>query len=128
MSTSDNKKYQVQVVIHLSVAIFCALFGVIYEKFSHNIYSYYMIYAFAVPLVCGAFPYAILALRGTRVPNERAIRFWNSAIATFTVGSVFRGVLDLYGSTNKLSVVYPIAGAVLVVLTIVSLIRGRKRD
>ena len=101
LSTSDNKKYQVQVVIHLSVA---------------------------VPLVCGAFPYAILALRGTRIPNEKAMRFWNSAIATFTVGSVFRGVLDLYGSTNKLSVVYPIAGAVLVVLTIVSLIRGRKRD
>ena len=123
---SDNKKYQAQVVIHLSVAVFCALFGAVYEKFSHFIYSYYMIYAFAIPLVCGALPYAILALRSTRTPNERAMRFWNSAIATFTVGSVFRGVLDLYGSTNKLSIVYPMAGGVLVVLTIVSLILGKK--
>ena len=34
-----------------------ALFGAIYELFSHDVYSYYMIYAFAIPLLMGVLPY-----------------------------------------------------------------------
>ena len=127
LSTSDNLKYLRHLVGHLFVAIFCALFGAIYELFGHKIYSYYMIYAFAIPLVCGASVYAVLALWGKKEPNIRAMRLWNSAIATFTIGSLFRGVLHIYGTTNRLIIVYPVVGIMLVAATVICLIRsGRK--
>lgn len=127
MSMSDNQKYQRQVVIHLSVAIFCALFGGIYEYFSHQVYSYFMIYAFAIPLVCGAFLYAILSFLSTREPNMRAMWFWNSAIAAFTIGCLFKGVLDIYGTTNKLLIVYPVVGVIMTIMALVSLVRAGKK-
>ena len=34
-------------------------------------------------------------------------------IYTFAVGSIFRGILDIYGTTNALSAVYWWAGVVL---------------
>lgn len=127
LSMSDNRKYLSQVIAHLAVAVFCALFGAIYEIFSHQVYSYFMIYAFAIPLVCGALPYAILAWRSMREPDARTMRFWNWAIAAFTLGSLFKGVLDIYGTTNKWLVVYPVIGGVMVVLTLVSGLM-RKKD
>ena len=36
--------------VYLLVSLFCALFGAVYEVFSHEVYSFYMIYAFAFPL------------------------------------------------------------------------------
>ena len=97
----------------MAVSAFLAFFGAIYEYYSHQVYSYYMIYAFAIPLVMGALPYGIIALQDQYRPRGSALHLWNSAIAAFTVGSLFKGVLDIYGTTNKLVAVYPIAGGAL---------------
>lgn len=40
---------------YILVSFGCLLFGLIYERFSQELYSYYMIYIFIVPLVGGAF-------------------------------------------------------------------------
>ena len=42
--------------VYLSVTVFSALFGAVYELFSHGVYSYCMIYAFAFPLLLGDIP------------------------------------------------------------------------
>ena len=89
-----------------------ALFGGIYEIFSHQVYSYYMIYAFAIPLLLGVLVYAVF-LFYDRCPGRVARNLWNSGVATLGVGCVFRGVLDIYGTTNALIIVYPVAGALL---------------
>ena len=91
---------------------FLALFGAIYEKFSHEVYSYHMIYAFAVPLLLGVLPDAALLLGNRRI-SRVTLRLWNYGIATLSVGSVFQGALEIYGTTNSLSIVYPIAGGAL---------------
>lgn len=75
-----------------------------------------MIYAFAIPLVLGAIPLFGIGLFGKIVPGRFSLNAWNSGIATLTVGSFFKGVLDIYGTTNKLITVYPIV-AVLFILT-----------
>ena len=210
--------------IYLAAAIFCALFGAIYEFFSHGVFSFFMIYAFAIPLAAGAFPLLWIALRtrkhtgqedlrdcegfrdcdgmsidepyfneaGTDEPccnetrtyapfpgeaaeaesdgsetwfmdivrnpeNERAesrrripvsrqedevvysaapkrmfhfpgsleLNAWGSGIAAMTVGSIFRGVLDIYGTTNKLVIVYPVVGTVMMTFGLVSFIMGK---
>lgn len=111
MYTSVNtlKKH---LIFNLAGTLFLVLFGAIYETFSHGVFSFYMIYAFAFPLVLGVTLYLIL-LFVRKYPNRVFLNLWNSAIATFSVGSVFQGVLEIYGTTNSLSVVYPAVGGIL---------------
>jgi len=108
--------------MQLISAVWFSFFGAVYEHFSHEVYSYYMIYAFAIPLVMGAVPYSIMALKQYH-PDRIFLHLWDSAIITFTVGSIFRGVLDIYGTTNSLLIVYPIAGLILTVLALLKLQR-----
>lgn len=127
MFTSDDTKKDMinSAFWHLIFALFCALFGAIYELFSHEVYSFYMIYAFAIPLVLGTLTQHILA--GLTHINMKglALSFWNMAVVTLTIGCLFKGVLDIYGTTNKLILVYPAASAVLFVLAFIFLIVQR---
>lgn len=252
MVTSDKKtaaeyadKLTRYSFIYLAAAIFCALFGAVYEFFSHGVFSFFMIYAFAIPLAAGTFPLLWIALRtrkhigdedvrdddvrdddgmniydlchneveadidapylnersfdGPRlnereiddsginetgidgpcldetaeaesdgsetwfmeiagnVENEEAesrrripaggqeytevssaapkrmfhfpgsveLNAWGSGIAAMTMGSIFRGVLDIYGTTNKLVIVYPVVGTVMMTFGLVSFIMGK---
>ena len=95
---------------HLAAAALCALFGAVYERFSHGVYSYYMIYAFALPMMLGALPLLLLALRGRAFPGRTVLWLWNAGIAALTIGCLFRGALDIYGTTHRLTIVYPIVG------------------
>lgn len=135
----------------LIVSAVVLVFGMIYEHFSHEVYSAAMVYAFLIPLLGSALPYFLAAKRageaaggrgfsggaardlsadgrdgnsGNRVHRaadaERpaasvrkmriAENFWNSGIAALTVGCIFHGVLEIYGTTNQLMIVYWIAG------------------
>ena len=150
MFTSDRKKaveyaYKLfnYACICLTAAIFCALFGAVYEVFSHGVFSFYMIYAFAIPLCLGTFPLMIILLCAGRktekleiidlkeaetlyeedrywensclylFPGRTALNAWFSGIAALTAGCLFQGVLEIYGTTNRLIVVYPVAGVLL---------------
>lgn len=105
---------------------FLALFGAVYELFSHEVYSYFMIYAFAVPLIFGVLPYTLLLI-SRKVPGRAALNLWNSGIATLSVGCVFRGVLEIYGTTNSFSVIYPVSGLLLLTAGLITGIVGLKR-
>ena len=115
MYTSDTKKYEKVALIYLIVSVFCALFGAIYEHFSHGVYSYFMLYAFAFPLAGGALPALLISLR-TAEFSPWSISEWlyHSGIATFTVGSIIQGVLEIYGTTNRLTQWYWYVGAALI--------------
>ncbi len=104
---------------HLIASGFLAFFGGIYEFFSHGVYSGWMIFAFAVPLLLGALPYVLLLHRG-KAPGWVFLNLWNSGVACLSVGCVFQGVLAIYGTTNALIVVYPIAGGLLLLLGLTS--------
>ena len=98
-------------LIYLIASLFCVLFGMVYEIFSHEVYSYYMIYAFAFPLVGGTLPFQFIAVIGIkRFPHRFAGKLYHSGIAALTVGSIVRGVLDIYGTTNALADYYWIIG------------------
>lgn len=114
-----EKQLKQHLLFNIIGTCFLALFGAIYEVFSHEVYSYFMLYAFAIPLLMGVLPYSILLIM-EKYPDRKFLNLWNTAIATFSVGSVFAGVLAIYGTTNSLIIVYPIAGAVLVLLSLLS--------
>ena len=127
MFTSDNIRTLHNAVGYTAAAAFTALFGGIYEIFSHEVYSYCMIYAFAIPLMCGVLPLLLIGLSHKRQPSPTALRLYNSGIAALTVGCAFSGVLEIYGTTNKLVWIYYIAGAVLVISGITAYALGHVR-
>lgn len=117
--TSDTKKYAKVAFIYLLISIFCALFGAVYEHFSYGVYSYYMIYAFAFPLVGGVLPALSFCLLGIKkYPGAVARNLYHYGIATFTVGSIIQGVLEIYGTTNSLIQWYWLAGIALVTMAV----------
>ena len=118
MYTSDHKtaaaEYLKRARTYLILTIACCLIGAVYEHFSFGVYSYFMLYAFAVPMVCGVLPALFLA--SSRQPSEIprwSIKLWDAGIAVWTVGAFFRGILEIYGTASALTKWYRIAGSIL---------------
>ena len=130
--TSDTKRYNKIALFYLLVSVFLALFGAIYEHFSFGVYSYFMLYAFAFPLVGGVLPALGLSLysRAT-APWPIAAWLYRAGIATLSIGSVIRGVLDIYGTENDLTIWYWYVGGGLWtlggILSIISILKKYNR-
>ena len=97
--------------IYLLASLFCVLFGAVYEYYSHDVYSYYMIYAFVFPLAAGVLPFVLMFLSGhKRIPSRLTLNLYHSGIATLSVGSIMTGVMEIYGTTNDILQIYWIVG------------------
>ena len=120
MSTSGTDLPQQQILHHAAVSLcfaaFCAFFGAVYEHFSFGVYSYYMIYAFAAPLLNGIL--LVLAASGQRKLTYRTVLLMHGASLTFTVGSITAGIIRIYGTDHPLLRVYPAAAGILAVLAL----------
>ena len=101
---------------YLAASVFCALFGAVYELFSHGVFSYWMIYAFFFPLLLGAIPSFLLLRRGKAFPGMAAADCIDGGIAWLTVGSIVQGVLESYGTTNPLVKAFWLIGAGLLLI------------
>ena len=96
------------------VTAFVALFGAVYERFGHGVYSYYMIYAFAPPLLLGLIPALFFGTSKREIVSSRKGRhYWNAGVATVTVGCIFKGVLEIYGTDSPFFIGYLMIGAAL---------------
>jgi hypothetical protein len=123
---------------YLAASILIALAAAVYGLFSHGVYSYFMTYAFMIPLIAGALPHLVLAMRSADpgaagahetdadTEAEAQASKWKTldireaqlaVIATLTAGSILKGVLDIYGTTNRLLIAYPVIAAVLLAIT-----------
>lgn len=123
---------------YLIASIIVAAAGWLYELFSHGVYSNYMIYAFMVPLACGALPDLLAAARGSRSKKRsgcaRAAHATHdaapcaapglrlAAVVTLTTGSLIKGILDIFGTTNRLLVIYLIIGLALAIAALAAYI------
>ena len=127
MYISVNKKEQAVRTAHnyIKISLFIALFGAIYELFSHEVYSYHMIYAFVIPLAGGALPFLLIAMgRAKRYPGKISRSLYHAGIATLTVGSIMSGVLAIYGTTNNLLGAYWIIGGLLITGALLTIFRS----
>ena len=99
---------------YLALTIFCIVFAVVYESMSHGVYSNYMILAFLFPLIGGVVPcVALLALKSEVYIPEFSEVLYHSGVITLMIGSIFEGVLYIYGTTNSLSRVFWAMGGTL---------------
>ena len=106
-------------VLYLGITLFIALFGIVYEQFSHNVHTFYMWFAWIWPLIFGLIPYALFYfLPIKRVPGLLTECVYNFGVAMLTVRSVFKGVIIIYNTTNDTIVL------VYTILAVVSLLLG----
>ena len=121
---NTQRKYYTENVIkarrYLVAALLLAAAGAVYESFSHGVYSNYMIYAFAYPLIMGCLPYLADSRGIIKTAGPVGETLLLASIATLSIGSVIKGVLEIYGTTSFLTAVYPILGATLLIIGAVS--------
>ena len=111
MSTSVKRA-----VRYALAAAVCAVFGLIYEHFSFGVWSHFMGFAFLIPLLLGALP--ALLMRKERSPVTAQL--YGGFVLTLTLGSLVKGALDIYGTTNGKLIAYPILAGVMLLAAIVS--------
>ncbi len=119
MFTSEKNKSTVlkELFLYFGITVFIAVFGIVYEQFSHGINSLYMWFAWVWVLGFGVIPYLVLYLAPIkRVPGTLSECVYNLGVALITTRSIFIGVLEIYGKTNsKMVLVYTILAVVFLV-------------
>ena len=115
---------------YFAASMVIAVAAAVYGLFSHGVYSYYMTYAFMIPLLAGALPHLLTALKEadltTKLTGFNDIQL--AFVATLTAGSLLKGALDIYGTTNRLLIVYPIIALLMLVFFAVRLAQRFKRQ
>ena len=105
--------------IYLGITLFIALFGFVYEQFSHNVHTFYMWFAWIWPLIFGLIPYtSFYFLPIKQMPGTLTESVYNFGVAMLTVRSIFKGVVIIYNTTNDAMVL------VYTIMAIVSLVIG----
>lgn len=110
LSILDIKK-QLKIDSIFSLIIF--LFSIIYESFSHGVYSNYMMFAFLVPLILENL--LILFLLTNKKISNISNQFLQAGIVTWTIGAIIMGVLEIYGTTNQLVKFYFPVGLIYII-------------
>ena len=116
----NKKRFKKTVISYILITVFFFAFSRIYEAFSFGETSVHMHYLFAVPLVGGI----ILAILLKVLPylSRISLNLWNSAVAIFTTGTLFRGIVNLSGRSTTLDALYWYVGIGFVILTLLSIV------
>ena len=89
--------------------------------FSNGVYSIYMLGAFIFPLLLGCVVFFVFS-KQKKSPSLYSRYLYHSGVAAFTVGAFIEGILEIYGTTNRLTVYYWYIGATLFSAGIVAFI------
>ena len=104
-----------------SLALLCVVFTVIYEHFSHGAASSHMRAMFLMPLLGVALPALICFLTPLhRFVGRLPFNLWNSGMATWVVGCLFRGIVNISGRHTSLDRPYLVAGWVFITLSVIA--------
>ena len=101
------------VIVYLVSTFFLIAFNAIYSLFGHGVTSPYMSFAFAFSLVLGVGSFILLGI--LKLANRIAYNLYNAGIATLTVGSVLRGIIEIAGADTIYPSIYFLVGTLFVV-------------
>ena len=119
-----------------SLAVFCVIFTAVYESFSHGATSSHMRCMFLMPLVGCALPALVCLLTPLhRLVCRPAFNLWNSGLAVWAVGCLFRGIVNISGRFTDLDFIYWVTGWIFLaaavaweLIHLVILRRGRREE
>lgn len=64
-----------------------------------------MVLAFLYPMIGGTLPYFVIS-RLRRLPKPWTLYAWRAGVMTAMIGSLMRGALEIYGTSNRLTAAY----------------------
>ena len=119
LSILDINKIKKSMISYLVFSIILLIFGIVYELFSHGIISYFMILSFLYPLILGTLLNFLFYKRIIKkLPTKLSSNLYFSTILSLSIGSITKGILDIYGTTNNLIIIFPIISIVLFILAV----------
>ena len=86
-----------------------------------------MAFCFLPTLLLGALPFGVIYFAKLKMPDRMSFNLYNSGVASLAVGFVFRGVLEIYGTTNLLGEVYFFTAVLFIAASFVSFMTRRRR-
>ncbi len=123
LCTSENDKralYKRNMLIYLGLTIFCIVFFIVYDRFSHNVRSAYMTFLFLFPLILGFFPSLIsLKFPALRKQGQWSRNLYHSGVAALTVSSLLRGIFEIAGTASDYQEWLMLIGGILLLCGIV---------
>lgn len=126
MYTLDiNKRIKKSIILYFFISIFLIVFDRIYAIFSHGVSSLSMNLMFLYPLIGGVGVYNVLKY----LCKEKEIKFritfniYNTGIATLTIGSLLKGIMDIAGTSSQYIVCYRIIGVIFIIVSLLSFLR-----
>lgn len=109
-----NLKTKKTVITYLVITLFCIAFNYLYSIFGHGVSSPFMSYAFVFSLILGVVGFVIIGR--LNLENRIAFNLYNAGIATLTVGSLLRGILDIAGADSAYPIYYFVVGTLFVLI------------
>lgn len=87
--------------LYAGATIFCFVFFLVYNRFSHGVHSPFMTWLFLWPLLLGFIPTTALAVISRLPgPSEISAFYYNAGVAALTVSSCLRGIFEIAGTTS----------------------------
>lgn len=111
-NTNSKNNTRTTVIVYMVSTLFLITFNSIYSLFGHGVSSPYMSYAFAYSLVLGVGGFLLLGL--LKLENRIAYNLYNAGIATLTIGSVLRGIIEIAGADSIYPAIYFAVGTLFV--------------
>jgi hypothetical protein len=108
----------------------CGVFSLGYQQFAHGVVSWWMVLLAGWPLLLGALPHAVIALRVGKA-GDATIRYpwarmlYGCGVVALTLGSCITGVFQIFGSPSDYTIGYWAMGGALLLAALVSRLRKR---
>lgn len=110
----QRNKIRRTIGVYLLLALVAIGVNFIYGRFGHGVHSAAMTWMFLYPLLGGALFYFLLERLKSGITRFAPFRFgynsYNSGIATLTVGSFLKGILEIAGTNSPYLLFFTIMG------------------
>lgn len=115
--------------VFLAFSAFCLIFSFIYGRYGHGVYSNFMTFTCAYPLIGGAAAYLLVGcISRAKAPERFAANVYNSGIAALTVGSMLRGIFDIAGTSSPYQPVFVALGTLMVLVGVIRYIEAQFKN
>ena len=101
------------------------LLGIVYEYFSHGVYSVFMYGAFAIPLIFLAAAQVIVKVTGKSIKSNV---FYKLLCLTAVIASLIQGIMVIYGTSSSLTNIYLIFAAVVTAMLAADVRSDKNKD
>ena len=100
------------VLWYAAFTVFCIVFFLIYDRFSHGVRSFYMTFLWLWPLILGVIPSLIMAWCAPAGADRRP-DCYHYGVITLTVASLLQGIFEIAGTGSVHTIVLFAAGGCL---------------